>query len=280
MKRLIRTLIDLSPTVGRTIRGLRDQRAERALRWQPIPGSDLQVLGGNWLAAGATHEDFELDRFRAMIAGVDAVIDVGANSGLFSSIAAAAGKQVFAFEPMPQNLGILARTVERNGLADRVEIFPIAASNACGVARFFGKGQGASLVEGWADQPSYDAIHVPTNTLDRLLSARLQGKSVFIKIDVEGAELAVLEGARGLLQQCTGLLFENGLSKNVPGGRNASFAPIFELLDGAGFDVHVAVPGGVQVTPQLARQWYEAGSAPVTTMNYIATRRAAQADTK
>lgn len=273
MKQIVRRLIDFSPTVGRAVRSYRDHRAEKALQWQSIPGTELVVLGGNWLAAGAAHEDYEIERFTGMIAGVDAVIDVGANSGLFSCIAAAAGKAVFAFEPMPQNLRILAQTVEQNGLASAIEIFPVAASDSCGVAKFYGKGQGASLVEGWADQPSYDAIHVPTNTLDRVLGERLAGQTICIKLDVEGAELAVLRGAERLLTHCTGLLFENGLSKNVPGGRNATFMHIFELLDAAGFDVHVALPGGQQVTPELARQWQNAGHAPVATMNYIATRR-------
>ncbi len=273
MKRLLRSLIDFSPAVGRVIRSIRDNRAERDLQWEMIPGSDLQVLGGNWLAAGAKHEQFEIEKFRASIADCDAVIDVGANSGMFSCIAAASGKEVFAFEPMPQNLRILAQTIERNGFADRIEIFPIAASDRCGVAKFFGKGQGASLIEGWADQPSYDAIHVAVNSLDRILADRLKSRRLFIKIDVEGAELAVLMGAERLLAQCSGLLFENGLSRNVPGGRNATFAEIFELLDRAGFDVHVAVPGGTKVTPALAKQWYEDGHAPVATMNYFATRR-------
>jgi FkbM family methyltransferase len=257
------------------VRSYRDQRAEKELRWDAIPGTDLVVLGGNWLAAGAKHENFEIEQFKAMINDADAVIDVGANSGVFSCIAADKGKAVYAFEPMPQILRILAQTVERNNLAAAIEIFPIAASDSCGVAKFYGKGQGASLVKGWADQPSYDAIYVATNTLDRLLGERLAGQKIVIKLDVEGAELAVLRGAEHLLRQCSGLLFENGLSKNVPGGRNATFAPIFELLDAAGFDVHVALPAGQQVTPQLARQWQDAGHAPVSTMNYLATRRPA-----
>lgn len=273
MKRIVRMLVDMSPTIGRVVRSYRDHRAEKALRWETVPGTNLVVLGGNWLAAGAAHEDYEIAKFTAMLVEVDAVIDVGANSGLFSCIAAAAGNAVFAFEPLPQNLRILAQTVERNGLASAIEIYPIAVSDRCGVAMFYGKGQGASLVKGWADQPCYDAIHVPTNTLDRLLVKRLEGQRLFIKLDVEGAELAVLEGARQLLTHCSGLLFENGLSKNVPGGHNTTFAPIFELLDRAGFDVYVAVPDGQQVTPALAWEWQNAGHAPVDTMNYLAVRR-------
>lgn len=274
MNPVLRRLLNLSPILGRTVHSVRDHLAEKSLRWESIPGTGMEVLGGNWLAAGGGHEDHEIGQFREMVRASDVVIDVGANSGLFSCIAAAEGKPVFSFEPMPQNLRILAQTVERNGLADRIEIYPIAASDACGVARFYGKGQGASLIEGWAGQFSLDAIHVPTNTLDRLLADRLAGKAVCIKLDVEGAELAVLKGAEKLLSQCTGLLFENGLSRNVPGGRNETFAPIFALLDKAGFDVRVAEPDGALVTPQMARDWFEAGHAPVATMNYLAHRRA------
>lgn len=274
MNKLIRKLVDLSPTVGKAVRSYRDSRAERQLRWELIPGTDLQVLGGNWLAAGAKHEQYEIEQFQSLIESADVVLDVGANSGIFSCVAAAAGKVVYAFEPMPQNLRILLRTIEKNGLADQIEVYPIAVSDSCGVAKFFGKGQGASLVEGWAEQPSYDAIHVPTNTLDRILGERLAGRKVCIKLDVEGAELAVLQGCAKLLNQCTGILFENGISKNAPGGRNATYPKIFELLDAAGFDVNVAEPDGLHVTPQMAQQWFEAGQAPVRTMNYLARRRA------
>lgn len=243
------------------------------LNWALIPNSNIEILGGNWLAAGAGQEGYEVSLFKEALADVDTVIDVGANSGIFSCVAAAAGKTVYAFEPMPQTMRILARTIERNKLGERIEVYPIAVCDRVGIARFFGKGQGASLIEGWAGQPSYDAIHLPTNTLDNLLASRLVSNKVFLKIDVEGAELEVLKGAAQVLAKCTGILLENGLSKNVPGGKNASYAAIFAFLDDLGFNAWVAEPNGIPVTPALARQWADAGQAPVVTMNYIFRRK-------
>lgn len=273
MKQMVKRLVDRVPAIGKLARHYRDTRAEQDLRWGKIPGTTIEVLGGNWLAAGGDHEGDELNLFREMLDQADTVVDVGANSGVFSCVAAGLGKAVHAFEPMPQNLRILARTIDHNGFGDKVQVYPLAVSSAVGIARFFGKGQGASLIEGWAGQPSYDAILVPTNTLDNLLAQRLAGSRVLLKIDVEGAELEVLKGAAQLLGNCTGVMLENGISRNVPGGKNAAFAAIFEFLDQQGFTCRVADAEGREVTPELARQWAEAGATPFDTLNY-AFRRA------
>jgi hypothetical protein len=146
LRPLLKQLGDRLPLLGRAWRAIRDANAERTLDWQRIPETELEVLGGNWLAAGGDHELFELKLFRSLLDKVDCVIDVGANSGIYSCLAAARGKRVFAFEPMPQNARILARSLRRNRLDGRVELFPIAASDRVGVTELYGAGQGASLV--------------------------------------------------------------------------------------------------------------------------------------
>jgi FkbM family methyltransferase len=122
-----------------------------------------------------------------MLENADVIVDVDANSGIFSCLAVELGKQAIAFEPMPSTLAVLLAVVERNGFADRIEVMPVAASDRVGVVPFYGRGQGASMIQGWGNIADFDRILVPTNTLDNLLVARITGEKVVLKIDVEGA---------------------------------------------------------------------------------------------
>lgn len=260
---------DLRSVFGRAMRDVRDRLHMRQIVWSTLPGTRLKVRGGNWMAAGVQHESFELDEFRSCLPDVDAVIDVGANSGIFSLLSAEAGKLVYAFEPLAENLNVFFGNLAANGLDGVVEVFPIAASDRTGVAKFYGRGQGASLIEGWAGQPEYDFVMSPTNTLDRLLSARLEGQRVALKIDVEGAEFFVLQGATKILKQCRFVLLEHSLTKNQPGVVNPWFKALFDLMWGAGFEARVADASRLLVTPELLASWISSGSNNLATENFI-----------
>jgi FkbM family methyltransferase len=137
----------------------------------------------------------EKDPEDAMLAHLrpgDVVWDVGANIGWFSLLAArAVGKAgaVTAFEPSFANASWLERNALRNGL--QVMVVCAAVSDAPGWARFDG-----STSLGGHLTSSGSAI-VRTVTLDEWAADR--GSPAFVKIDVEGAEVAVLNGAKRLL---------------------------------------------------------------------------------
>jgi FkbM family methyltransferase len=107
------------------------------------------------------------------------------------------GKTVIAFEPMQSNVRYLCRNVATNGWT--CEIFPIALSNEVGILKIYGGGIGASLVQGWAGTPESFCTFVPCSTMDKVLGSRFTGKRVLVVVDVEGAELWVLEGSSQLL---------------------------------------------------------------------------------
>jgi len=263
-------LSDVRSVAGRTLRDVRDRVHARAIRWHEVDG--LRLLGGNWMAAGGDHEAVELGLFREALDSIDAVVDVGANSGLYSLIAARAGKACFAFEPQAENLRILYQNVAANGFDEAIEVFPLAASDRVGSARFYGRGQGASLLSGWAGQPDYDFEWVATNTLDNLLLARLAGRRLFLKIDVEGAELQVLRGGRGLLTLASGVLLEHSLTRNQPGGTNPHFAELFELMWAAGFHACAADAAQTPVDGERVRAWIAAGRTDCGTENFVFRR--------
>src|SRR4051812_35668048 len=62
------------------------------------------------------------------------LVDVGANIGLVSLavLAAVPEANVFAFEPGPDQHGLLAETIRRNGLGNRIALSPLALSDAPG----------------------------------------------------------------------------------------------------------------------------------------------------
>jgi FkbM family methyltransferase len=130
------------------------------------------------------------------------VLDVGANIG-YNTVHAArlAGTRgrVVAIEPTPDNLAVLRRNVAASGLSNIV-IEPVAVGSAPGVRDLFVRGE-KSAVNSFYPESCYahvtDVLRVPVVPLDNLAS---DGADV-VKIDVEGAELDVLEGMPRLLQR-------------------------------------------------------------------------------
>jgi FkbM family methyltransferase len=131
-------------------------------------------------------------------------VDVGANWGYFSLIWAAARPQnrAIAIEASPRNFRSLAHNVEANGFSDRIAWHAVAAGSRSGRQWF---NQGPPAETGWGGfcaQPieaTEPAVEVPVKTLVEL--CRKEDEIAVLKIDVEGAETWVLEGARQLLKE-------------------------------------------------------------------------------
>ncbi len=135
--------------------------------------------------------------------------DVGANYGLFTFglRAGRADLRIEAFEPDPDYVALLQRTLGVSG-PDRVQVHPIALSDSQGKVTFkrdllsgsTGFLLGRSQPSDRAIDPTGDwrTIEVGASTIDAE-SARL-GMPDLIKIDVEGAELAVLRGGKETLE--------------------------------------------------------------------------------
>jgi len=141
----------------------------------------------------------EYRAFKADIAPGNTVLDVGANLGayavLFGQWVGAAGR-VFAFEPAPEARRGLERHVAINGLDGRVVVRPEAMADKAGTVRFRASGPHGDNRIMRADREAVpDCIDVATTSIDTFCRERnLQPR--FIKVDVEGAELDVLRGAR------------------------------------------------------------------------------------
>lgn len=137
----------------------------------------------------------ELELLPRLAAG-GGFVDVGANIGDYSRVAALCFRRVDAFEPIPE----LAAKLRRE-LPAHVRVHQIALSSAEGEAVLRIPRQGGAEVTGLASlnaavqAADMREIRVRTATLDSLALDRADA----VKIDVEGFEEAVLEGAAGLL---------------------------------------------------------------------------------
>jgi FkbM family methyltransferase len=129
--------------------------------------------------------------------------DVGANVGFFTVIAArlvGPSGRVLAFEPVPGNAGLARANAAGNGF-DNVEVVARAVGRASGraelaLARYSG---GSMLAEvGEPPDPRGERLEVEVVAIDDAVAAGAPPPDV-VKIDVEGAELEVLEGMRRTL---------------------------------------------------------------------------------
>jgi FkbM family methyltransferase len=200
-------------------------------------GSSLKVLDPRGLPIDPVHRRFIRDRIAP-----DAVIwDIGANLGLFAFPAAlkARSGRVYAFEPdvdLAANLARGLRLPRNRGLP--VTPLCLAVSDADGIATFevskFSRAMNRLAgVGAWNDASivTQERRSVPTLSIDTL--AKSLGPPGVIKIDVEGAELRVLEGGRMTLAAHRPILLIEAPNE-LSGGLKSFFAAHdYVMLDGA-----------------------------------------------
>jgi FkbM family methyltransferase len=140
----------------------------------------------------------EYAAFRQAVTPGATVLDVGANLGAYTLLFAmwvGQSGRVFAFEPAPESFAGLLAHVSFNGLADRVEAHELAVSDTEGVAAFQASGRDGANRIVIAGQQSKGIVQVGSTTVDAFCR-KMAVSPGLIKIDVEGAELQVLQGAR------------------------------------------------------------------------------------
>jgi len=139
------------------------------------------------------------------------VLDIGGHVGFFALGAALrSGREghVHVFEPTPETIRVLKRHIELNGWTDRITVFPGVMADKDGEMTFYSHGSSmasslsrANTVDLNPERPKQATVlSVPAVTLDSY--CRKNGiRPDVIKIDVEGAELLVLQGGRQTLMQ-------------------------------------------------------------------------------
>lgn len=172
------------------------------------------------------------------------VFDVGANRGIFTRLfASLTGSKgaVHAFEPIPATADMLEQSLSARQLR-RIALNRCAVGDHEGSVEIFmpGDDHGQTSLRqhsmgSWNGAPVVTQFAVPMTTLDAYVERNAVRRVDFIKIDVEGAELLVLGGARKLLVRDTPLLFAE-VCRTWLDGFGATPEQIILLLLEAGYD--------------------------------------------
>jgi FkbM family methyltransferase len=127
----------------------------------------------------------------------DLFVDIGANVGSYTILACAAvGARGYAFEPVPGSYERLVENIRLNHLESRVCCVNTGIGKEAGVLTFTTDGDTTNhvLAEG---ETSANTLDVEVQRLDTALDGDMP---VMLKIDVEGFETEVLEGAQETLK--------------------------------------------------------------------------------
>ncbi len=270
LARRVRPLVERSPRMAMTYRHFRDLRH---IGREPVTTPfGFRLIGNPAMEKGA-FEPAETAFVQRTLAGSDVFVNVGANIGYYCCFGLQLGKPVVAFEPVPGNLRYLYRNIEVNGWADRIEVVPVALGARPGLAEIYGGGTAASLVAGWAGIPLAYRQTVPMATLDTSLGARFTGERLFILVDIEGAELGMLQGAAAVLarQPKPVWMVEISIDEHHPGAVaiNPDLVATFAMFERAGYAVWQVGATLERIAYSRIRRIASSGVNTLATHNFV-----------
>ncbi len=183
------------------------------------------------------HEYMASSVFVAHIAAGSLVIDVGANIGEYSMLAARTTREkghVIAYEPNPGACARLERNVALNHLSN-VEISPhaLGSEDAEAVLRVPHDESGLGTLRVGAFGSEY---RVEVRRLDGLMSHRDVSRLSVLKVDVEGLELQVFEGAERTIAAARPMIFYECAADAFEERRGRFVTPAMQFLEDAGYD--------------------------------------------
>ncbi len=195
---------------------------DQLIFWARLNWGDLMMFRGNY--EPKVNEIFRPKKD-------EVVLDVGAHIGYYALKAASlVGYQgkVVAIEPNPSNIEVIKMNMKINNL-DNVTPINAAVSDKNGTLRLWD--YGATHLMSVIEKEGYMYIEVQALTIDSLVSNLKLSRVDWIKIDVEGAEYAVLLGASNTLR--------NNRLKLIIEIRKVNANDVINLLRDMGYDVTI-----------------------------------------
>jgi FkbM family methyltransferase len=190
-----------------------------------------------WIESGP------VDRLKDLVAPGSTVVDVGANVGFFTlKFASWVGEQgqVIAIEPDVENFETLAAKVGATGLERRVRLHQAAAAAEAGYVRFqrneLHPGDHRITLGG-------GGIVVPAVTVDDAVGAAGAESVSLVKVDVQGAEMLVLAGAKRTLATMGPALFVE-VDDDALLSFGSSARALVAHVEGAGYEMHELTKDG------------------------------------
>lgn len=210
-----------------------------------------------------SYEPIETAAILACAAASEVVFDVGANIGWYAAqigeTARHRGGRVYAFEPVPRTFGLLERNLALNGLGTTVTAVNFGLSDRATEATVF--------VPAFSGLPAASQRRLHTGEANEEIVCRFQtldgfhescgaGRLDFLKCDVEGAELMVLQGGRDTIGRHLPAIFLEMLRK-----WSAAFGyhpnDIIALLAPLGYRCHALSEAGLAPTEAVTDETIE-----------------------
>jgi FkbM family methyltransferase len=237
-QRLVRAIVQrFLPSVSVYYRQARDYYDYSRNAWvecsYSFGGHEYRFHGPRLKAQFAGRENSgELQAMQTLLGqDIEVFVDVGANLGVFSLLACqvvTGPRTIVSLEPCARNFELLVRNAGLQKTNREIICLHLAAAARSGFEELRGGIEGASLLEGWGDVGATYCEMVQTLPLDRLLElVGCADKKLLVKVDAEGGEPAILDGA----------------AKTVAGG-GASFVvelSLYENQASPDFDSYLAV---------------------------------------
>lgn len=193
------------------------------------------------------YEPLAAELYVDAVTDADVVVDVGAHTGFYSVLAARTNPsaRVIAVEADPYNAAALAVNVRGTG----VRVVAMAASDRAGRSAFHQNlgTVGSSLLDRSGTGP-VRLVAVETTTVDEVAP---EARSVVLKIDVEGAELAVVAGASATIGRAAvaTVLVELNPKALAAGGHDG--ADLVAALEALGLEVGFVDEAAGRVVPTI-----------------------------
>ena len=186
-------------------------------RWDDIISASLRLYG--------EYQQIELDMLLQLINEDTVVYDIGSNIGYHASAFASRSKHVYCFEANPQHFKMLRMNMQEE---PRCTLFNLAISNTAGKILVEEIDVTAIGNYGMAKVGTSSGVEVPMDSIDAMVAAGKISPPQLMKIDVEGHEPGVFQGAAETIKQYMPVIyFEAQESENIP--------ELYTMLDSLGY---------------------------------------------
>jgi FkbM family methyltransferase len=168
-----------------------------------------------------TYDDNIIYRFSGLFQPGWIIFDIGASIGYWTipflkKIKELKSGSVFSFEPLPKNHEILKRNLQINGLHDIANILNYAVGNFVGTIPIHATEAGETGNAYIGEKVINDISHTFQSNVEILTLDSLSQKFErcdFIKMDIEGAEYFVIDGAQKFIDEFRPIIFGEFNSK-------------------------------------------------------------------